>query len=52
MADSQKNAESQIDKFRETARKLETDQSEDHFDAMVKKIAKAQPKPDKPKNAQ
>jgi hypothetical protein len=34
---------SQIDKFREAARELETDQSEEAYDAMVKKIAKAPP---------
>ena len=39
----------QADKFREAARDLETDESEEHFDALVKKIAKApQPKDDKP----
>lgn len=39
---------SQVDKFREAARELETDQSEETFDRMVKKIAKsAPPKPEK-----
>lgn len=38
----------QIDKFREAARELETDDSEKRFDQMVEKIAKAPPpKPDK-----
>ena len=40
MADAQKQS-TQLDKFKEAARELETDQSEEHFDAMVKKIAKA-----------
>jgi hypothetical protein len=34
---------SQLDKFREAARVLETDQSEEHFDATVKRIAGAIP---------
>lgn len=34
---------SQVDKFREAARELITDDSEEHFDAMLKKIAKAPP---------
>lgn len=44
---------SQVDKFREAARELETDDSEEAFDAKLKKIAKAPPpkddeaKPDK-----
>ncbi|WP_139043779.1 DNA-binding protein [Allomesorhizobium alhagi] len=33
----------QIDKFREAARELETDQSEEAFDRALKKIAKAPP---------
>ena len=33
----------QIDKFREAARELETDDSEEAFDAKLKKIAKAPP---------
>ncbi|MBZ9798879.1 MULTISPECIES: hypothetical protein [unclassified Mesorhizobium] len=31
----------QIDKFREAARDLKTDQSDESFEAVVKKIAKA-----------
>ena len=31
----------QIDKFKEAQRDLETDQSQEHFDAMLKKVAKA-----------
>jgi len=42
----------QIDKFREAARQHETDDSEEAFDAIVKKIAKAPPpKHDKPNKA-
>lgn len=35
----------QIDRFKEAARELETDQSEEAFDAMVKKIAQAKHAP-------
>ncbi|QIS94677.1 hypothetical protein FQ775_24110 [Nitratireductor mangrovi] len=35
---------SQVDKFREAARELETDDSEERFDRLVKDVAKA-PKP-------
>lgn len=42
-------AKSQIDKFKEAAREIETEDDERHFDAIVKKIAKAPPpKDDKP----
>lgn len=34
----------QIDKFREAARELETDDREEVFDAALKKVAKAPPK--------
>ena len=45
------HSKSQIDKFREAARDLETDQSEERFDRILKKIAKTPPpKGDKPKN--
>jgi hypothetical protein len=37
------NEKSQVDKFREAARELETDDSEEAFARMVKKIAKAPP---------
>lgn len=40
---------SQIDKFREAARELETDDSEEHFDRVLKKVAKSPPPKDKPK---
>lgn len=44
---SDKPAEkSQVDKFREAARELETDDTEENFDRLVKKIAKQPPKPD------
>jgi len=45
------NDKSQIDKFRETARALETDESEANFDRNLKKIAKSNPakKPSKVK---
>lgn len=40
----------QREKFEEAARELETDEREEAFDALVKKIAKAPPpKSDKPK---
>ncbi|MEF2551013.1 hypothetical protein VQ042_06485 [Aurantimonas sp. A2-1-M11] len=46
MGTSDKN---QIDKFREAARELETDDDEARFDATLKRIAKPPPKdaPDK-----
>jgi hypothetical protein len=37
---------SQLDKFREAARELQTDESEAHFDAALKRIARA-PSPTK-----
>lgn len=43
MIDSSKKAESQIDKFREAARELETDQSEEAFDRTLRKVTKAPP---------
>ncbi|WP_172833697.1 hypothetical protein [Mesorhizobium sp. ORS 3428] len=33
----------QIEKFKEAARQLETDESEEKFDQIVKKIAKTKP---------
>lgn len=35
----------QIDKFREAARELQTDDSEDNFDRALKRIAVVPPKP-------
>lgn len=50
--ESATKTKSQLDKFREAAREHETDDSEEHFDAIVKKIAKSPPpKDDKPKKA-
>lgn len=37
----------QFEKFKEAARELETDDREEAFDAMVKKIAKAPPVPNR-----
>jgi hypothetical protein len=43
---------SQADKFREAARELETDESEESFDRVLKRVAKAPaPKDDKPKKS-
>ena len=39
----------QSDKFKETARELECDEDEKHFDATVKKLAKAGGKKDETK---
>jgi hypothetical protein len=36
-----KPSEAQIDKFRDAQRELETDQSQERFDAILKKVAKA-----------
>ncbi len=41
---------SQLDRFKEAARQLETDDDEDRFDAALKKIAKAGKKPEDAKN--
>ncbi|WP_203566246.1 DNA-binding protein [Aurantimonas aggregata] len=40
------NDKPQIDKFREAARELETDDDEERFDATLKRIAKAPPPKD------
>lgn len=40
------NKKTQRDKFEEAARELETDQSEERFDRILKKIAKAPPPKD------
>ncbi|MER8864788.1 hypothetical protein NKI19_13890 [Mesorhizobium sp. M0751] len=40
-------AKEQIEKFREAARELETDQSEEAFDRVLKKVAKAPPPKEK-----
>ncbi|MDI3335657.1 hypothetical protein QKW60_04525 [Defluviimonas aestuarii] len=45
-----KSSSTQPDRFREAARALECDDDEDHFDAKLKKVAKAQkPKDDEGK---
>jgi hypothetical protein len=41
----------QLEKFKEAARELETDDSEEAFDAMVKKIAKSPAPKEKPATA-
>jgi len=41
LPDSSKKAESQVQKFREAARELETDDSEANFDRVLKKVAKS-----------
>jgi hypothetical protein len=42
-------AKSQIERFRETARELGAGESEEAFDAALKKVAKAPPPPKRPK---
>ena len=45
-----KMAKSQVDKFKKAARELGCDQSEEAFDAALRKVASAPPsKPDNPK---
>lgn len=44
--DSDKAKKPQIDKFREAARELETDESEENFDRVLKRVAKATPSKD------
>ena len=39
-----KTKNDQVQKFRDTARALECDESEDKFEAALKKVAKAKPK--------
>lgn len=50
MADSLKKAESQVDKFREAARELETDEREEAFDKIVKQIARSTNDADRKQN--
>jgi hypothetical protein len=40
----------QVQKFRETARKIEADDSEERFNAALKSVAKAPPPAKEPKN--
>jgi len=39
---------SQVDKFKEAARKLEADEDEARWDERLKKVVKAKPAPEKP----
>jgi hypothetical protein len=51
--ESRNDKKSQVDKFRDAARQLETDESEENFDRVLKRVAKAErdaPKPS-PKRA-
>lgn len=43
MAKPDPKSKKQIDRFRETARKLEADEDEAAFDAALKRVAKAPP---------
>lgn len=43
---------SQVEKFREAARELETDESEENFDRALKRVAKATPPKDEKKPKQ
>ena len=38
----------QLDKFKQAAREHSADENEAHWDAHLRKIAKARPKPEKP----
>jgi len=40
---SSKKAAAQVDKFRDLARELETDESQEQFDERLRKIAKSSP---------
>lgn len=42
------NKPSQLDKFKEAAREIGADEDEARWDARLRKIAKAKPKPEKP----
>lgn len=43
-----KSSESQLDKFKEAARELETDDDEAHFKERLAKVVKHKPVPEKP----
>lgn len=45
-SESEKPPNSQVEKFRQAARELETDQSEEAFDLALKKVAKSPPPKD------
>ncbi len=48
-ASSRKPPDAQIDRFKETARALECNEDEESFKRSLRKVAKAKPKPGKPK---
>lgn len=48
MADSTKKSESQVEKFRELARQIETVDSEEPLNEALRKVAKPVPSPPKP----
>lgn len=48
MAEARPKADSQLDKFKRTARELECDEDEDRWDERLKKVAKGKPEPEKP----
>lgn len=41
-------SKSQLDKFKEAARKHEADEDEAHWDERLKKVVKVKPKPEEP----
>jgi hypothetical protein len=45
LTDNDRGSKAQIDKFKEAARELETDDSEERFAQVLKKIAKSPAKP-------
>ena len=40
--------QSQLDKFKQTAKELEADEDEKHWDERLRKLAKVKPAPEKP----
>ena len=44
-----KAPQTQLEKFKEVARELEADEDEARWDQRLKKVAKAMPRPEKPK---
>lgn len=46
MSSSNMSKKTQVDKFRDAARELETDESEENFDRVLKKVAKSPPPKD------
>lgn len=45
---AQDDQKSQLDKFKEAARELETDDDEQHFKEKLGKLVKHKPRPEKP----